>query len=236
MNIKQILPFKTAVNNSAQWLFSLVRRGAAAANPYFASYAIALSLVPFFFLVIFGLYMSNRAEEMGVQMKRLETKARFLARVQKQRNHFFREFGASDNDFLANYIETETLLSEDIRLLRKIQRVKEYENYEPIYERLSFLTGEKNTMAFELVDSHSADFYREKSWKLLSPVEMNCTDIKKILALIEGVKIDNYLPNPLRPQLVITTFDLSLKPQDNNNKVFSVDMEILQRGCYGNPG
>ena len=218
--------------NSVRKILPIFHNPSWATKAYLGWVLIGLSLLPLVLILIFNHSMTKRACELDLRLKILENNARVLAKVQKQRDLFLREFGGADENFLANYIESEVLLSEDIHLLKKISRIEEYATYKPIGERIAFLTGEKNKINFCQMAERKCDFYKEKLWHINSPVEMNCEDIKKILSRIEGVKIDKYLPNPLRPLMMITKFDVSLKPQDNHNKVFSVEMEILQRGCY----
>ncbi len=232
MSIQPALQLKTLLKRGIQKSYDVFGDPVWVAKSYLAWFLLGLSVLPLIFILVFNHSMTKRARELDLRLKILENNARVLAKVQKEREFFLREFGGSDDNFLANYVESEVLLNNDIHLLRKISSKDEYASYKPIKDRISFLSGEENRMIFELITERKGDFYIEKLWQLNSPVEMNSEDTKKILGRIEGVKIDNYLPNPLRPLLLITKFDLSLKPQDNHNKVFLVDMEILQRGCY----
>lgn len=193
---------------------------------------MGLSLLPFIIVVVVTGFLSSRSDLIEMQLTKLEAKARFLVRLKKERNRFIQEFGSSDANFLANYIESEVLLEKDITLLQEIQKISEYGSYKPINERVRFLTGEENKIHFEKVAEEVGGFFTQSHYKLAHPVEMNCDDVKNMLALIEGVKIDRHLPNPLRPQLIITSFDLTLKPQDNTNKVYFVNLEVMQRGCH----
>ncbi len=232
MNIGQILHLKTKIKESFSFFVSGFQGSLMLTRSFVTWGCMIGSFLPLFFVILFWCWLSNRSELMEGQLSVLEEKARFLVKLQKQRNRFFQEFGLSDENFLVNYIETEPLLDSNLQYLKKIQQVGEYSKYEPITERIKFLTEGENKLKFSLLSSSEGVFYKEKLWKLERPVEMNCEDVKKILALIEGVKIDKYLPNPMRPQLGITKFDLILKPQGNRNKVFCVDMEVLQRGCH----
>ncbi len=222
---------RRAIKRSVQRCCNLLLGPTWVARSYLAWVLIGICFLPLLFILFFNHTMTERAKELDSRLRALEYNARAVAKAQKERDFFLREFGGADESFLANYIETEVLLSRDIQLLKKISNNEEYAEYKPINERIAFLTGESNKMIFHQTTEKRGDFYKEKLWQLRRPVEMNCEDVKKILGRVEGVKIDKYLPNPLRPLLVITKFDLSLKPQDNHNKVFSVDMEILQRGC-----
>ena len=238
MNIQQILRLRTKFIRYLRQMQAQLRGGGWLSNPYIAYGFIGLSLLPFLFVIGMGYFFSNRSQMNEMQLANLEAKARFLVKLKKDRNRFLQDFGNSDPDFLANYVETETLLESDIQKLEKIYQTGTYSTYKPIGERISFLKGEENKMRFEKTLTSDSGFFKENHFKLVHPVEMNCDDVKKTLALIEGVKIDKHLPNPLRPQLILTSFDLKLKQESNGdikNKVFIIDFDVMQRGYHEIP-
>lgn len=238
MNIQHILRLRTKFFRYLRGMQEQLRGGGWLSNPCVAYGFIALSLLPFVFVVSMGVFLTNRSQIIEMQLSNLEAKARFLVKLKKDRNRFLQEFGNSDSNFLANYVETEVLLGEDIAKLEKIHQTADYAEYKPIGERISFLTGEGNQIKFQKISSSNGGYFKESHFKLEHPVEMNCDDVKKILALVEGVKIDKYLPNPMRPQLILTSFDLNLKKedlQDKKNKIFIIDFDVMQRGYHEIP-
>ncbi len=63
----------------------------------------------------------------------------------------------------------------------------------------------------------------------MHPVEVNVSDLKKILTLIEGRKIGEFETGPQKPQLMILDFKLEKKNIRENNEVFDLNMKLLKR-------
>ena len=57
----------------------------------------------------------------------------------------------------------------------------------------------------------SNHFFQETAETLVHPVEVDVTDIRKILAKAEGIEIDPFIPGPNRPLLLITDFKIDKK-------------------------
>ena len=201
-------------------------------KPSVFSFLVGISILPVCAAFWVSYLLLERSNECQVWMQKLEHRAQFLMHMQQKREAFFKTFAGADRDFLQTTIAKQELLNEDIDLLKRISSDETYVQYEPIRERLSDLRGEKNKMCFVKKQELVGDFYEEQRWSLQHFVEMSSEDVKQVVSEIEGVRVDSNVQASLRPYLVVTKFALNWKAQENKNQLFSVDMEVLQRGCH----
>ncbi len=179
-------------------------------------------------LVFFYALALNKHElALNVKMTVLEKKVNKLALLKNTHDKFVREFGSCDIHFLQNSLETLSFLKDEALLFSKIAMKTDYK---PVQNRLEFLSTPANKMIFLKDTSRKSDCYEETEWKLEHQVEVSLSDINQVLSLIEGVRLDRFLPNYSRPQLVIKK--LSLKTKNEGEKIFSLDLELLQRNLY----
>lgn len=237
MNIGQILrlkfPLKSRLRLWWQTLTRQFRGDRLLLHPKFPWIVLPFGLLPPLFVLLFAQSLSRHAKQIDRQLCFLEKKARFVMLAQQQREQFTYEFGGSDPHYLDKYVESIALLKRDTEILEKILQNQDYAAFPAIEQRYHFLTGGDNRMQFSSLWENKSEFFFDKLWRLDHPVEANCDDIRNILSLLEGVKIDHFLPNPVRPQLFFTSFSLVKKDLGEASKVFTIDMEVYQRGCNG---
>lgn len=194
-------------------------------------FLLLASVLPFVFLGGYFFFLHKKQNIIDFEMQKLERKMKHLVELKENREKFLSEYGAGDPLFLEKYIEPVQLLSRDIEELSEIKKEIAPLNFTPIDQRLNFLLGGENRIKFIKNNERSSNYYRETEWSLERCVEASCSDLKRLLSLIEGVKLSGFLPNPLRPQLIIKKLDLKTKDLDNTHGVFSLNIEVLQRGC-----
>lgn len=91
------------------------------------------------------------------------------------------------------------------------------------------MTGQGNALVFSEGVVQSFPLFQETSETLIHSVEVNPSDIQKILARIEGTKMGEYRPGPHRPQLVITEFKLDKKKVNDKNEVYLLNLKLIKR-------
>lgn len=69
----------------------------------------------------------------------------------------------------------------------------------------------------------------ETEASLDQPVELDESDLKKLLCYLEGVEISPYTPLQNAPQIIITSFDLSKKRLNSLHNSYLVSLKILKR-------
>ena len=130
----------------------------------------------------------------------LEKKVKSLVNIRKLEGKFIKKFISSDVNFLEHYVSTLPLLKEDVELIEKIGKQV---NYQPLQARLNFLESGKNQIEFKSQSFKKSNLYNETEWKMDHPVEVSVKDILQVVSLVEGVKMYQFIPNLLRPQLII---------------------------------
>jgi hypothetical protein len=141
------------------------------------------------------------------------------------RNHY----RDADHFYIDKYLETLTFLEPEVESLQKILANKNFAEDETAKKRLEFLTGPGNSMSYTEGVVQTGPFFQETTETLVHPVEINTSDLQKILARIEGVEIGTYAPSPHRPQLIILDLKMDRKNLSENNEVFSLNLKLLKR-------
>ena len=100
---------------------------------------------------------------------------------------------------------------------------------EELKERLGFLKEGKNKLLFVEEGIERSGSLQEVEEKCKYPVEMNEEDLKKLLSVVEEVKIGSNLPPDNAPQLIIKNFELLKKPTLGSEDVFEVHLSIIKR-------
>ncbi len=188
---------------------------------------ILLSLVSPILVVLISTAFFYQQNCLNEKMIDLEKKVKSLVNIRKLEGKFIKKFISSDVNFLEHYVSTLPLLKEDVELIEKIGKQV---NYQPLQERLNFLESGKNQIEFKSQSFKKSNLYNETEWKMDHPVEVSVKDILQVVSLVEGVKMYQFIPNLLRPQLIIKKLSLKAKSSGNGESFF-LDLEILQRNA-----
>jgi hypothetical protein len=195
---------------------------------------------PFFFamaifpLIAAALLLSQRSEELQELENRFASAARKekLAMERKARKErFLTRYSRSNPYFLDQQIESFPLLSNERTKLQSLLVHPAFPESQAIKNRLASLND--NRLAFSEEKIEVSSQMKEVEEKQRHPVQMDESDIKQILALIEDVPIDIYLPASGSPQILIK--ELRLKKQETplHTEVFEVEMDLLKREFTG---
>jgi hypothetical protein len=153
-----------------------------------------------------------------------------LVREKKQalnisvRNHY----RDADHFYLDKHVESMVFLEPEIESLQKIMSQNNFAEDDKIKKRLEYLTHE-NALAFAEGVVQSSPHFQEVIETQVHPVEINATDLQKVLAKIEGVEMGAFAPGPNRPQLLIIDFRLDKKKITEKNEVFLLNVKLLKR-------
>lgn len=97
-------------------------------------------------------------------------------------------------------------------------------------KRLHFLMGKENSLLFSKGKMLKGPSLTSQEIKQEHPVEVDETDIQRILAHLEGVPIGAYTPSQGRPPLTIKKFSLKRKKETSQGfPSYSLDMELWKR-------
>lgn len=193
------------------------------------TYLLVLGVIPFIF--VFMNFMGKRAQINETQSLIENIKERaYLLDKRQSRNYAVREhFKDSDHYYLDKQLETLKFLEPEIEGLHKLESNKNYAGDENVKQRLEFLTGDANRLQFSEGNVQNYQWVQESTDTLIHPVEVNVSDLKRILSLIEGVDIPPYTPPPDRPHLIVTDFRIDKKEINPSNEVFALNLKLLKR-------
>jgi len=192
-------------------------------------YILIVGLLPALLVVIHFFVEKQSLEELEKRLKHVQELS--FVREKKQavnislRNHF----RDADHFYIDKHLETLIFLEPEIEALQKISSNKNYADDEYIKKRLDFLSGNTNSLAFSEGVVQSYPLFQETTETLTHPVEVNVSDIKRILARVEGVEFDGIPPPEHRPQLIILDFKLDKKTLSEKNEVYLLNLKLLKR-------
>ncbi|NGX56716.1 MAG: hypothetical protein K1060chlam5_00960 [Candidatus Anoxychlamydiales bacterium] len=126
----------------------------------------------------------------------------------------------SDSNYL-EVLEKLNLKQSTVYFLNSTKTHIAFENNSSLENRLNFLTSKENKINFKEEKFNSTEFIKETFQKLISKVEVDESDLIKILSIIEN-ESEN------KPQLIITDF----KIDKANSSSFLLDLNILKREFY----
>jgi hypothetical protein len=192
-------------------------------------YLLCLGLVPFAIVLILFTSQQSHLEALQSNLDVIQHQA--LIKEKKQAlnvavRHHFRE---ADHFYIDKYLETLVFLEPEIEQLQKIIVDKNFADDERVKKRLEYLTSQANSLVFSEGVVQSFPQFQETTETLVHPVEVNASDIQKILARIEGVKIGEFSSGPNRPQLIITEFKLDKKKLNDKNEVYLLNLKLIKR-------
>ncbi len=192
-------------------------------------YLLCLGVLPFIFVVFLFISQKNQLEGLENALENIQNQA-FIKEKKQALNLAVRQhFREADHFYVDKYLETLVLLEPEIEQLQKIVQDKNFADDDRIKKRLEFLTSQANSLVFSEGVVQSYPLFQETTETLVHPVEVNPTDIQKILARIEGVKVGNFTSGPHRPQLVVTEFKLDKKKVNDKNEVYLLNLKLIKR-------
>ncbi len=192
---------------------------------------------PFFFLLtllplfITTFHILGKQREMNDLENRYETtllKAHHSLEKRHEKERFLARHCASDPYFLDQHIESFHLLQEEVDWLKSCQKHPALPDKRLITERLTHLL-EKNKISFIEEEIRTGKGYKETDEKMRKGVEMDESDIKRLLSLVEDLPIGPFAPLSKSPQLIITDFQIRKKSAPLNRETHEVKINLLKR-------
>lgn len=192
-------------------------------------YIMLLGLLPIAFA---WFALSSQLDEnalLRTQIWQIQEQA--LTREKKQANNMAvrYHFQNANHFYIDKNLETISLLEPEIESLKGMQQNPNFPEDENIKKRLDILTGPTNALVFTEGVVQSTPLFQEVTETLVHPVEINVTDLQKILCRIEGITLGNCVPPENRPQLIIIDFKLEKKTVSEKNQVFQLSLKLLKR-------
>lgn len=188
---------------------------------------IAFGLIPSFF-ILFQYGMKNtQLKSYSEKLQLLQKRSKLSVHKKQKEDLLLSQMKDADPYYLDKYVESLSFLDSEIKKWRRLSTDKPIEAIE---KRLHFLCSDKNRLAFAEGEILQEGSFKEIEEKQKHPIEINEDDLKKILCVIEGVKIAPYTSPDKHPQILIKKFDLTKKTlPEIKEKVFVLSMHLLKR-------
>lgn len=192
-------------------------------------YVMVLCLIPFLFVLLQFYAKLGSINDLEARLDRVQHLA--LVQEKRQANNIsvINHFKDADHFYIDKHLETLIFLEPEIEALQKIVNHKNLPEDEIIKKRLELLTGGGNSLKFSEGVVQTFPQFQETAETLIHPVEINVTDLQKILTRVEGISIGAFDPPPNRPQLIVLEFKLDKKRAADKNEVFILNMKLLKR-------
>jgi hypothetical protein len=192
-------------------------------------YLLCLGFLPCLFVIFLFVSQKSQVEELRNAIENIQHQS-FIKEKKQALNLAVREhFRDADHFYIDKYLETLVFLEPEIEQLQKIVQDINFADDERIKKRLEYLTSQSNSLIFSEGVVQSFPLFQETTETLIHPVEVNATDIQKILVRTEGLKIGDFAPGLHRPQLVVTEFKLDKKKVNDKNEVYLLNMKLIKR-------
>jgi hypothetical protein len=191
-------------------------------------YILLLGFIPLFFV------FSHLNSQKKLQSKLNEHLSSLLQDVTAQQNrelynHITKKtFQGKDQFYLNKELESLQVLEGESEELKKILKTSFHPDEEAIRRRLHFLSSGQNAISFSEGGEKRFSFCQETTSTLAHPVEVNVSDIKKILSRIEGVEIGGEKPKDSRPHLIVSEFRLH-KKEGFLHETFVLNLQVIRR-------
>lgn len=192
-------------------------------------YIVILTCLPLLLLIFLFSSQKIELETLHQTIEQVEQQAFIKEKKQAQNvsvRHHFRE---ADHFYIDKHLETLVFLESEIELLQKLINDQNFAGDERIKKRLEFLTGSTNSLNFSEGVVQTSPHFQETTETLVHPVEVNASDIQKILTRIEGISLAGQTAGAYRPQLLVTEFKLDKKQVTDKNEVFSLNLKLVKR-------
>jgi len=192
-------------------------------------YMLLAGLVPlllvFFYIVVEQSHVGTIRSELQELRERAFLREKKQATNMAVRSHY----RDADHFYIDKYLETLIFLEPEVEGLQKLLTNNNLADDEAIKKRLEFLTGSGNNMVFSEGVVQSSPLMQETTETLVHSVEINNSDLQKILAKVEGIEINAFAPGPTRPQLIVLDFKLDRKSLSEKSEVFVLNLKLLKR-------
>jgi hypothetical protein len=192
-------------------------------------YLMIIGLIPLFVAMFFFFSSLEELNDIHIRIRNLHAAAMLKEKKQAANKATKEHFKDADHFYIDKNLESLRFLQPEIANLQGITTNPNFTEDEVVRKRLEFLTGPQNRLSFSEGNVQTTPYFQEVTESLVHPVEVDASDLKQILTLIEDVEIGEYQAIPGRPQLIVLDFKLDKKPNGLNNEVFGLNMKLLKR-------
>jgi hypothetical protein len=182
-----------------------------------------LLLLPFVLVTIILFQKHSEIQELEERFTSAIKKEKGAFERRERKNRFLSRYSNPNAYFIDQNIETFSLLQSEKGKLESMLNHPAFPDSPSLKERLVFL--QNNQLSFIEENINTTSNIKEVEEKQRHPVQMDETDLKNLLLLIEDV--DSKMES--RPQILIQNFHLKKVDTSLQTEVFEVEMDLIKR-------
>jgi hypothetical protein len=185
-------------------------------------YIVLAGFLPLFFIAYSYTKQKGEWDSINDRIMAVHSLSEQKARKQSVNNAVRKKYADADCFYLDNQLESLNFLKKEREALENLIQNPSFTGNEAAEKRYAFLLGDSNRLQFTEGSVQSGDGLQETTEILSHSVEVDTSDLKEILARLEGNRCG-------KPQLLITDFKLNKKAHLNGNQVFELNLKLLKR-------
>ena len=212
MDIKRVLRFQS--KGLCKFLQSRVMLGVIFGSVGVMAIAIGMNLVE----------KDRILKECSESMQRLALGAKKTALLRKKERARLEQYASADREYVEKYLEEFVPLHGEIAKLEMLLGHESFKNCRALNERIGVLR-DRNRLAFRIEKRDETKEIVESELVQTDSVEVGGDDVKKVLARVEGVKVDGMASPSNRPELVVKEFHLKRVEEGR----FGLKMSLIKR-------
>ncbi len=194
---------------------------------------------PLFFFVLLALpilaaggflfLQTNRVQEIEERFASAAAKGKTAFERKAKKERFLRRYSSANPYFLDQKIESLLFLQNETQQIETLLRHPALPRKQSLQERYSFLSEGANRLAFKEENIRTSGRIKETDEKQRHPVQVDESDLQKLLALLEDIPVGTFLPSNGSPQIIVRDFRLKKMKTPLASEIFEVEMDLLKR-------
>lgn len=188
-----------------------------------------LILCPVFFSGVYIFQKMNQLSDLEFRYKNAIRKGKKALDQKEKKIQFLQRYSNSAPYFLDQNIESLRFLQNEASEIAEILQHPALSDKGSLQKRFAFIQGNENRLTFSEEAIRNSPTMKETEEKQRHPVQMDESDFKTILSIIEDVPIDSHLPAPNSPQMIITDLSFKKIAKILDRETLEVEMKILKR-------
>lgn len=187
----------------------------------------ALVLSPLLVTTFFLYQEALQLQDLQERFRKAYRKESLAMDRKGRKERFIERYSHANPYFLDQTIESYLLLQKEKRQLESLINHPAFPDSPEIQERLKFI--DQNRLAFSEEKIENSSILKEVYEKQRHPVQMDESDLKQILALLEDVPIAGTKSKIDAPQILIKDFRLKKVETPIQTQAFEVEMELIKQ-------
>lgn len=140
-----------------------------------------------------------------------------------------RQLIQSDPRYIHHAIEMYLPFSSEVELYEDILSFSAFKGFKPLRRKLKKLQQGKGNLKLSPVYREEVKPFDESIYALKSSTFVNESDIKSLLARVEGRRIEQWIPLRGRPDLYFKKFTIEKNQEGKSREEYNLFFEILKR-------